>query len=150
MRLWSLSPMYLDQKGLVAQWREGLLARKVLLGETKGYKHHPQLKRFKETFLPIAELDNYLSFIVEEASCRGYNFDGSKLAPTPVQLTFCNPITVTRGQLEYEWNWLSKKLEKRDPKKLNENIELKNKYGLYVHPSFEVIEGGIESWEVVK
>lgn len=150
MRIWSLSPMYLDQKGLVAQWREGLLARKVLLGETKGYKNHPQLKRFKEAFLPIAELDNYLNFIVEEANCRGYNFNASKLAPTPIEYTFCNPLTVTTGQLEYEWNWLSKKLEKRNPKKLKENIELRNKYGLYANHSFDVIEGDIEPWEVVK
>ena len=32
MRLWSLSPRYLDVKGLVAVWREGLLADAVLLG----------------------------------------------------------------------------------------------------------------------
>jgi hypothetical protein len=38
MRLWSLHPQYLDPAGLVAVWREGLLA-----GQTKGYKHHPQL-----------------------------------------------------------------------------------------------------------
>jgi len=30
MRLWSLHPRYLDAKGLVALWREGLLAQKVL------------------------------------------------------------------------------------------------------------------------
>ncbi|MFR6354685.1 pyrimidine dimer DNA glycosylase/endonuclease V, partial [Akkermansia sp.] len=28
MRLWSLHPSYLDSAGLVALWREGLLARK--------------------------------------------------------------------------------------------------------------------------
>lgn len=32
MRLWSLHPSYLDAVGLVALWREGLLARKVLQG----------------------------------------------------------------------------------------------------------------------
>ncbi|MEM3714836.1 MAG: pyrimidine dimer DNA glycosylase/endonuclease V [Nitrososphaeria archaeon] len=40
MRLWSIHPKYLDQKGLVACWREGLLAKKVLLGKVKGYKNH--------------------------------------------------------------------------------------------------------------
>ncbi|MEN6399799.1 MAG: pyrimidine dimer DNA glycosylase/endonuclease V, partial [Rectinema sp.] len=29
MRLWTLHPQYLDQKGLTAAWREGLLAKKV-------------------------------------------------------------------------------------------------------------------------
>ena len=32
MRLWSLHPCYLDPAGLVAVWREGLLARAVLRG----------------------------------------------------------------------------------------------------------------------
>ena len=36
MRLWSVHPQHLDVRGLVALWREGLLARKVLLGETNG------------------------------------------------------------------------------------------------------------------
>ena len=47
MRLGSLHPRYLDAKGLVRLWREGLLARKVLQGATKGYQHHPQLQRFR-------------------------------------------------------------------------------------------------------
>lgn len=37
MRIWSLHPSYLDAKGLVALWRETLLAQKVLLGATVGY-----------------------------------------------------------------------------------------------------------------
>jgi hypothetical protein len=48
MRLWSLHPKYLDRAGLLAVWREGLLAQQVLMGNTKGYKNHPQLNRFKE------------------------------------------------------------------------------------------------------
>ena len=43
MRLWSLHPKYLDKLGLLGLWRESLLAQKVLLGKTKGYKNHPQL-----------------------------------------------------------------------------------------------------------
>lgn len=35
MRLWSLYPCYLDAKGLVALWREGLLAQKGLRGKTR-------------------------------------------------------------------------------------------------------------------
>jgi hypothetical protein len=30
MRIWSLHPKYLDSKGLVALWRESLLAKNVL------------------------------------------------------------------------------------------------------------------------
>jgi Pyrimidine dimer DNA glycosylase (EC 3.2.2.17)/DNA-(apurinic or apyrimidinic site) lyase (EC 4.2.99.18) len=52
MRLWSIHPKYLDVQGLLGLWREGLLAQKVLLGETKGYRNHPQLIRFKRTSDP--------------------------------------------------------------------------------------------------
>ena len=41
MKLWSIHPKYLDAKGLVALWREALLAQKVLDGKTEGYKNHP-------------------------------------------------------------------------------------------------------------
>jgi Pyrimidine dimer DNA glycosylase len=47
MRIWSLHPQYLDRQGLTAAWREGLLAQKVLTGTTKGYRNHPQLRRFR-------------------------------------------------------------------------------------------------------
>ncbi|MFZ0534570.1 MAG: pyrimidine dimer DNA glycosylase/endonuclease V, partial [Anaerolineales bacterium] len=81
MRLWSLHPSYLDAKGLVACWREGLLARKVLLGETKGYRNHPQLLRFKTQPDPIAAVDQYLSAILEEANRRGFAFNPGKIKP---------------------------------------------------------------------
>lgn len=47
MRVWSVHPRYLDRQGLTAGWREGLLAQKVLTGTTKGYRNHPQLRRFR-------------------------------------------------------------------------------------------------------
>ena len=47
MRIWSVHPQYLDRQGLTAGWREGLLAQKVLTGTTKGYRNHPQLRRFR-------------------------------------------------------------------------------------------------------
>ncbi len=46
MRLWLIPPKYLDCKGLVALWREGFLAKKVLSNQTRGYKNYPQLLRF--------------------------------------------------------------------------------------------------------
>jgi len=48
VRLWTFHPRYLDPQGLVALWREALLARVVLLGRTRGYAHHPQLLRFQQ------------------------------------------------------------------------------------------------------
>ena len=53
MRLWSIHPKYLDTKGLLAVWREALLAKKVLENKTKGYKNHPQLERFKQQNDPL-------------------------------------------------------------------------------------------------
>ncbi|MFN3505685.1 MAG: pyrimidine dimer DNA glycosylase/endonuclease V, partial [Caldimicrobium sp.] len=60
MRLWSIHPMYLDARGLVALWREALLARKVLIGETSGYRNHPQLVRFKRSASPLDAINRYL------------------------------------------------------------------------------------------
>ena len=59
MRLWSLHPKYLDARGLVALWREALLAQAVLRGETRGYRHHPQLARFDD----VGAIAQYLSLI---------------------------------------------------------------------------------------
>jgi hypothetical protein len=78
MRIWSLHPKYLDSKGLVALWRETLLAKNVLEENTKGYTNHPQLIRFKSSQNPLAYINLYLSTIFEEASLREYNFDKSK------------------------------------------------------------------------
>ncbi|MFW9814044.1 MAG: pyrimidine dimer DNA glycosylase/endonuclease V, partial [Candidatus Thorarchaeota archaeon] len=79
MRLWSIHPKYLDTKGLVALWRESLLAQKVLQGKTKGYRHHPQLDRFKETEDPVAAIGMYLYHVHQESKVRGYNFQFSKI-----------------------------------------------------------------------
>lgn len=60
MRLWSIHPKYLDRIGLIALWREAILAQKVLKGETKGYRHHPQLIRFKSHCDPEGAIGKYL------------------------------------------------------------------------------------------
>ena len=111
MRLWSIHPRYLDQKGLVALWREGLLAQKVLQGKTKGYKKHSQLVRFKAQEDPVGSLACYLRFVADEATVRGYNFDRTKLAPC----SNVKVIPVTKGQIDYEMEHLVKKLKKRNP-----------------------------------
>lgn len=103
MRLWSLDPIYLDPKGLVALWREGLLAQKVLQGRTTGYKNHPQLDRFKEHARPLCAIGYYLAVIWQVANDRGYNFDPSKVEIEPYQIVHIPAsITVTQSQLDYE------------------------------------------------
>src|SRR5678815_5980507 len=99
MRLWTLHPRYLDPKGLVACWREGLLAQKVLSGATRGYRNHPQLLRFRSARDPMSAIATFLHEIASEAERRGYQFDVRKIARSrgPEQ------IRETRGQLEYEW-----------------------------------------------
>ena len=111
MRLWSLHPQYLDPQGLVALWRETLLAQAVLRGETRGYRSHPQLDRFKHHAAPLAAISRYLQGIHAEAVVRGYAFDTSKIKPTRSAVT----LTVTTGQMEYEWTHLLAKLKERNP-----------------------------------
>ncbi len=115
MRLWTLHPKYLDVRGLVALWRETLLAQKVLRGETRGYRHHPQLVRFAGTKNPPAALAAYLLAVHKEAVQRGYKFNASKIG----RRRFYGKLSETRGQLLYEWRHLKRKLRKRDPKRLS-------------------------------
>lgn len=141
MRIWSLHPKYLDTKGLVALWRETLLAKHVLEGKTKGYKHHPQLKRFKAKEESLHAINHYLSEVFFEARDRGYNFDRLKVDWKFIPQT----IKVTRGQLIYEFEHLKRKLATRDHKKLNEvtNIVFPD-----VHSTFQLVDGAIEDWEI--
>ncbi|GAB4325258.1 MAG: hypothetical protein Kow0059_21220 [Candidatus Sumerlaeia bacterium] len=81
MRLWSLHPRYLDTRGLVALWREGLLAKAVLEGKTRGYRAHPQLRRFRQAGDPVGAISAYLWAVFEEGRARGYRFDAGKLNP---------------------------------------------------------------------
>jgi hypothetical protein len=141
MRLWSVHPKYLDAKGLVALWREALLAKHVLQGKTKGYRNHPQLARFKASPQPVALINLYLSYVYEEAAQRGYNFDKSKFRKSkPIQ------INVTREQIKYEFSHLLRKLKIRDITLYN---KLKNTEKVQPHPVFKVINGKIEDWEII-
>ncbi len=142
MRIWSLHPKYLDSKGLVALWRETLLAKHVLEGKTKGYKHHPQLNRFKKAKYPIDLINQYLSEIYHEAVNRDYNFDKQK-----INWSFKKSlIPVTSGQLSYEAEHLLSKLKKRDNKKYK---ELKSQSTVDNNPVFKLVIGEIEEWEIL-
>ncbi len=140
MRLWSLHPSYLDSKGLVALWREGLLARKVLQHLTKGYRNHPQLERFRSQCDPVALIDSYLRAVLEEAVKRGYQFDAGKIGPgfSTAQLS------VTEGQLRFELEHLKRKLRIRDIERYKslEKIDLPT-----ANPIFTVVEGDVQAWE---
>lgn len=140
MRLWSLHPRYLDAAGLVALWREGLLAQAVLIGVTRGYRHHPQLARFKAESDPVQSIANYLHAVVDEAEQRGYSFDRSKLPPKGDAPC----LEVSDGQLLYEWKHLKRKLRLRSPVRYREISRLKEPEP---HPSFVVTHGGVAEWE---
>ncbi len=140
MRLWSIHPTYLDTKGLVAVWREGLLALHVLRGQTKGYTQHPQLLRFKNHENPIAAISAYLHAIVDEAEVRQFSFKREKLDP----YTLVKQISVTVGQVQYETEHLKKKLQIRD---MQRYATYKTLDAVSVHPLFTVVPGEIETWE---
>lgn len=143
MRLWSLSPQYLDRQGLLAVWREGLLANNVLAGKTKGYKNHPQLERFKKQKNSLDYINLYLQGIYEEALSRGYKFEKTKIGLLKKDL---EKIKVSTGQIQYEFEHLLKKLELRDKKRF---LELKKILELEVHSLFKVEVGEVATWEKV-
>ncbi len=140
MRLWSLHPKHLDARGLVALWREGLLAQAVLRGRTRGYQHHPQLDRFRATSSPVSAIAAYLREVADEAARRGYRFDRSKLA----RVRTGTALTVTRGQLAFEWKHLRAKVRARDPRWWK---ELRLVRQPAPHPLFRTRPGGIAPWE---
>ena len=143
MRLWSIHPGYLDTKGLIALWREGLLAQNVLFGKTKGYKNHPQLIRFKTAENPTGAIASYLKGVADEANHRGYHFDRNKITSE----TLDELITVTTGQLNYEFNHLLGKLKKRDPGRYE---QLFGTTKIKPHPIFNQVIGSREDWEIVR
>ena len=140
MRLWSLHSRYLDPQGLVALWREALLAQAVLRGETRGYRNHPQLDRFKNHSAPLAAISRYLAAIHAEAATRRYAFDKSKIKPTRTAVT----LIVTSGQMAYEWAHLQSKLKARNPALYRKwrTTETPD-----AHPMFAVRAGEVEPWE---
>ena len=140
MRLWSLHPKYLDPQGLVALWREALLARAVLRGETRGYTRHPQLERFKAHPHPRLAINSYLAAVHAEATSRGYAFDRSKIGP----VREVQAIPVSSGQLAHEWSHLQRKLATRSPAVLARWNGLASPV---CHPLFRRGPGPVASWE---
>lgn len=142
MRLWTLHPRYLDRMGLLAAWREGLLAKKVLQGGTKGYRNHPQLERFSKSESPLERIDRYLRCVADEASMRGYVFDRAKIG----SYRGGSAIAVNEGQIVYEAWLLGEKLKIRDPERLP---ALLADDPPALNDVFGARPGGIEPWERV-
>ena len=140
MRIWTLHPQYLDSRGLTALWRETLLAREVLRGRTRGYRHHPQLERFRGTPRPLSVINAYLREVHEESLRRGYSFDAAKLARGDREAR----IRATSGQVEHEWRHLLRKLRERSPAQYR---RWRSVDAPQCHPMFEIVEGPVESWE---
>ena len=142
MRLWTLHPKYLDAQGLVALWREALLARAVLRNETRGYTRHPQLERFKAHPCPRLAINAYLTAVHSEATSRGYSFDRTKIGP----FRQIPPIFVTSGQIGHEWDHLLQKLAARSPALF---IRWRDLSTPVCHPLFLPSPGPVASWERV-
>ena len=141
MRLWSLHPRYLDSRGLVALWREALLARAVLRGQTRGYRHHPQLHRFQAHAAPRSAISVFLAGVHTEALARGYSFDAGKIGPIRASLA---RIPTSSGQLDHEWQHLLAKLQVRNPDLFKRWRTLRRPEP---HPLFEIVPGGVAAWE---
>ncbi|NVO01592.1 MAG: hypothetical protein HXX09_02730 [Bacteroidetes bacterium] len=142
MRIWSLHPSLLDSKGLVALWRETLLAKNVLENKTRGYKFHPQLSRFKKNANPLNAINFYLQEVYFESQKRGFNFNINKIN----QPIFQDKISLNSEQLNYEFTHLQNKLKTRDPRKFKENNQNNS---IPPHPLFTIINGEIEDWEIL-
>jgi pyrimidine dimer DNA glycosylase len=140
MRLWTLHPRYLDARGLVAVWREALLARAVLRAKTRGYRHHPQLQRFRAHTRPRSAINAYLVAIHAEARARGYTFDRSKIGP----VRSVHLIAATRGQVAHEWRHLMLKLSVRSP---DLHRQWRHVRVPQCHPLFRSVRGPAEHWE---
>ncbi len=140
MRIWSVHPKHLDARGLVAVWREALLAQAVLGGRTRGYRHHPQLVRFRRQPSPEGAIAAYLGHVHDEAVTRGYRFNRSLIGPVGA----IGSLAVASGQIEREWEHLMAKLRERDP-------ERATRFEAVVvpapHPLFRVVPGEVEEWE---
>lgn len=140
MRLWSVHPAQLDRAALVAGWREGLLAQKVLRGLTKGYTQHPQLVRFRAMDDPVQAVVTWLHGLADEADERGYSFDRARVVVGPDRAL---RMPLTDGQLHLEWEHLATKVRVRNPEWWAQVGDQKPR----PHPLFVVEPGPVAAWE---
>jgi hypothetical protein len=82
----------------------------------------------------------FLHEIASEAGRRGYKFDIRKIArPRSAQ-----QIRETRGQLEYEWGHLRRKLKMRSPAMAR---RWRDVHTPQANPLFRIIAGEVRAWE---
>lgn len=148
MRIWSVHPRFLDRQALIAGWRETLLAQKVLDGGTKGYKHHPQLDRWRETPEPLVSIGSYLWGLREEATARGYQFDAGRILFPPADPRALDAsMPLSTGQLDLEWHHLETKVQARSPEVYARWFAPGVEQEAAPHPMFRLFEGPRASWE---
>jgi hypothetical protein len=111
-----------------------------LRGQTTGYRRHPQVERFRECGRPVAAIAAYLRAIHAEACRRGYSFDEARIRPARGEVR----LTVTRGQIEYEWTHLKRKLRARDQAAYR-RILVRGRPT--AHPLFRIVPGALATWE---
>jgi len=140
VRIWSLHPAHLDRAGLVACWRETLLAQAVLAGRTRGYTQHPQLERFRAAPDPLGTVGAYLAGLADEADARGYRFDRTRINRADARPA---RLTVTTGQLALERAHLAAKLEVRAP----DDAARLAAAPVRAHPLLDVVDGPVAPWE---
>ncbi|WP_317618869.1 pyrimidine dimer DNA glycosylase/endonuclease V [Cellulomonas palmilytica] len=143
-----MHPEHLDRVGLVACWREGLLAQAALRRPEGGYGRHPQLERFRAARVPLAAVGTYLEALADEADARGYRFDRLRIAvrrhaELPLPPDVATLLVVTDGQLAHERDHLLAKLDVRDPVAAHRLRAAT----VRAHPSFVVVPGPVASWE---
>ncbi|MDH5205720.1 MAG: pyrimidine dimer DNA glycosylase/endonuclease V, partial [Hylemonella sp.] len=112
----------------------------VLHGQTRGYRHHPQLDRFRNSDAPLAAMSLFLQAVQTEALSRGYAFDARKIHPVQESVQ----LPVTAGQMQFEWEHLLAKLQLRKPDLLR---RWQSTGAPEAHPLFTVCPGDIEAWE---
>jgi len=129
--LWTVHPKYLDCKGLLALWRESLLAQAVLRGKTKGWRNHPQLDRFKGHPDSISAIGFYLHHIYVEGNRRGYGFKKDKIHRTPSKVSL---IKISKEWVSLEFKQLKQKLRTRSPRDYRKLLSVRK---IDLHPVFQ-------------
>ena len=142
MRLWTLHPKYLDAKGLVAAWREALLAQAVLR-DRNDWLPKPSST---DPVPPLTLTGSKYRVLSSRAACRGKPAWVS-VRPRKDRLPRGgrSRLKATLGQLGYEWKHLRAKLAIRDKAWL---ASLGRVARPDAHPTFRVVPGDVEDWEV--
>jgi len=146
MRIWSLHPCYLDQKGLNAVWNETLIGRAALVTRSGGWFRHRQLDRFRPEVVKdgIGILTHYLEIVYQESVARGYNFDKNLLERPDggTDAVFPWAVAVTQGQVTHELKLLRGRLKERCPEWLKRWPRK-----IVLNPVFKMVPGRKADWE---